>query len=29
MRIHMNAAPNEEIIVSKEKVATVKRWLDS
>lgn len=29
MRIHMNSAPNEEIIVSKEKVATVKRWLDS
>lgn len=29
MRIHMNAAPDEEIIVSKDKVATVKRWLDS
>ena len=29
MRIHMTAAPNEEIIVSKDKVATVKRWLDS
>ena len=29
MRIHMMAAPNEEIIVSKDKVATVKRWLDS
>ena len=29
MRIHMTAAPDEEIIVSKEKVATVKRWLDS
>ena len=29
MRIHMNAAPDEAIIVSKDKVATVKRWLDS
>ena len=29
MRIHMNAAPDEEIIVSKDKVATVKHWLDS
>ena len=29
MRIHMTAAPNEEIIVSKDKVATVKHWLDS
>jgi two-component system LytT family response regulator len=29
MRIHMTAAPDEEIIVSKDKVATVKRWLDS
>ena len=29
MRIHMTAVPNEEIIVSKDKVATVKRWLDS
>lgn len=29
MRIHMNAAPDESIIVSKDKVATVKRWLDS
>ena len=29
MRIHMTATPNEEIIVSKDKVATVKRWLDS
>ena len=29
MRIHMIAAPDEEIIVSKDKVATVKRWLDS
>ena len=29
MRIHMNAAPDEEIIVSKDKVATVRRWLDS
>ena len=28
MRIHMTAAPDEEIIVSKDKVATVKRWLD-
>lgn len=27
--IHMTAAPDEEIIVSKDKVATVKRWLDS
>ena len=29
MRIHMTAAPDEQIIVSKDKVATVKRWLDS
>ncbi len=29
MRIHMKAAPDEEIIISKDKVATVKRWLDS
>ncbi len=29
MRIHMTVAPDEEIIVSKDKVATVKRWLDS
>jgi len=29
MRIHMAAVPDEEIIVSKDKVATVKRWLDS
>ena len=29
MRIHMTAAPNEEIIVSKDKVAIVKRWLNS
>ena len=29
MLIHMNAVPDEEIIVSKDKVATVKRWLDS
>ena len=29
MRIHMTATPDEEIIVSKDKVATVKRWLDS
>lgn len=29
MQIHMTAAPQEEIIVSKDKVATVKRWLDS
>ena len=29
MRIHMKATPDEEIIVSKDKVATVKRWLDS
>ncbi len=29
MRIHMTAAPDEEIIVSKDRVATVKRWLDS
>ena len=29
MRIHMTAAPEEEIIVSKDKVAAVKRWLDS
>ena len=29
MRIHMTATPDEEIIVSKDKVAAVKRWLDS
>ena len=29
MRIHMTAAPDEEIIVSKDKVSTIKRWLDS
>ncbi len=29
MRIHMTATPDEEIIVSKDKAATVKRWLDS
>ena len=29
MRVHMTAAPNEEIVVSKDKVAAVKRWLDS
>ena len=29
MRIHVNAFPDTEIIVSKDKVATVKRWLDS
>lgn len=29
MRIHIAAFPNTEIIVSKDKVATVKRWLDS
>ena len=29
MRIHMTVAPDEDIIVSKDKVATVKRWLDS
>ena len=29
MRIHMTAAHNEEIIVSKDKVAIVKRWLNS
>jgi len=29
MRIHMAVSPDEEIIVSKDKVATVKRWLDS
>lgn len=29
VRIHMTAALDEEIIVSKDKVATVKRWLDS
>lgn len=29
VRIHMTALPDEEIIVSKDKVATVKRWLDS
>ena len=29
MRIHVAAFPDTEIIVSKEKVAVVKRWLDS
>ena len=29
MRIHVTAFPDTEIIVSKDKVATVKRWLDS
>ena len=29
MRIHVAAFPTVEIIVSKDKVATVKRWLDS
>lgn len=29
MRIHMTAFPNESIIVSKDKAAAVKRWLDS
>jgi len=29
MRIHITAFPDVEIIVSKDKVATVKRWLDS
>jgi two-component system LytT family response regulator len=29
MRIHITGFPNTEIIVSKDKVATVKRWLDS
>ena len=29
VRIHMTALPDEEIIVSKDKVAIVKRWLDS
>ena len=29
MRIHMTAAPDEEIIVSKDKVSIVKRWLNS
>ena len=29
MRIHIASFPNTEIIVSKDKVATVKRWLDS
>ena len=29
MRIHVAAFPDVEIIVSKDKVATVKRWLDS
>ena len=29
MRIHMNADLDEDIIASKDKVATVKRWLDS
>ncbi|SEA73599.1 two component transcriptional regulator, LytTR family [Xylanibacter ruminicola] len=29
MRVHVAAFPDTEIIVSKDKVATVKRWLDS
>ena len=29
MRIHIDAFPNTEIIVSKDKVASVKKWLDS
>lgn len=29
MRIHLNAYPHTEIIVSKDKVASVKHWLDS
>lgn len=29
MRIHMIGSPDTEIIVSKDKVATVKKWLDS
>ena len=29
MRIHVSAFPNTEIIVGKDKVAAVKRWLDS
>lgn len=29
MRIHMTAAPDEEIIVSKDKATAVKQWLDS
>ena len=29
MRIHITCFPDDEIIVSKDKVATVKRWLDS
>jgi len=29
MRIHVTAFPDVEIIISKDKVATVKRWLDS
>jgi hypothetical protein len=29
MRIHLAAFPDAEVIVSKDKVATVKRWLDS
>ena len=29
MRIHMIGSPDAEIIVSKDKVATVKKWLDS
>ena len=29
MRIHLIAAPDEEIIISKDKVSAVKRWLDS
>ena len=29
LRVHLKGYPNEEIIVSKEKAAAVKRWLDS
>ena len=29
LRVHLKAYPNEEIIVSKDKAAVVKRWLDS
>ncbi len=29
LRVHLKGYPNEEIIVSKDKAAVVKRWLDS
>ncbi len=29
LRVHLKGYPHEEIIVSKEKASSVKRWLDS